>query len=189
MQEVLMNSMNTKRPGFQWLYVRGEIGFDSATESDVLLDHLADCLRRVSAKDVVITNLTIDFTGGVRRWVTTANSLVNFDRGTLTVDCANKTVTYRLRFYEATACSLIIGAVFALFVGWNTEELIYPWLTGTAGLWIFMGNRVLGPMKFRSFLIAAIGSAPRRAKAGTEATSLPREARHQGPTCKGLGVD
>jgi hypothetical protein len=123
--------------------------------------HLANCLRRVEARQVATEANRISFKGGVFRLVGNWNVLCPFGFGDLTVDANTRQIQYRLSFrqlfFVATALTGFLGicASFELR-SWPAVPFI-PLIWA----WLFGGNLILGIPRFEAFLRGAIETAPR----------------------------
>lgn len=149
---------------FQWFNVRGEIPCDPEIASDTLMQHVAACLRQVSANNVVPSGDTIAFTAGVFRWVTSMNPLVSFDKGTLVYDSQRHTLAYRIRFYQVVVSTLIAGLGSAVFLIQFDADPAVVVFGSAPSLWVLGGNMIFGTLRFRNYLIRTVGTAPRKVK-------------------------
>lgn len=146
----------------------GAIDFDVQTQPSMLTAHLADCLRRVYARNITVDGNRITFRGGVFRLVTNWNVLVPFGSGQLEVDTTARQVRYRL----SVAQLVIVATGLVAFIGSSMLVVPLPEEAGTfatpfvamfcliAWGWFVVGNLVIGVARFRGFLRRSVASAP-----------------------------
>jgi hypothetical protein len=140
--------------------LKGTIAFDEGVDSSALPAHLASCLARVHAREVRVDSNSISFSGGLFRFVSNWNVLVQFGTGELKVETRVRRVGYRvsvrqLVFVSTALCALVSIPVIAS-CSWSGMAIVsFLWL------WLVGGNLAIGVPRFRSFIRHCIESAPR----------------------------
>ncbi len=144
------------------LTTAGKVGFPAEMSPSKLLAHLADCLRDVSAKEVRVEGNSVSFVGGVFRFVTNWNVLAPFGFGDLTIDSANREVSFRLSYRQLvvyTGIMFLVVVAVLLFIGLPPAS----WLILAAPLIYLIAvisNVAVGVLHFRYFLRRSIATAP-----------------------------
>jgi hypothetical protein len=142
------------------LYTR-TLNFGGETDSTELPTHLANCLRSVQASAVRVEGSSVQFRGGVFRFVSSWNVLGPFGFGNLTVDANSRQVQYTLSlrqlFFVTTALTVFL-AIFVLVEWPSWGAVVFIPLVWT---WMFGGNLVNGIPRFETFLGHSIETAPR----------------------------
>lgn len=144
------------------LTVVGRVEFPPETSTSTLSAHLADRLHAVSAKEVSVEGNSIQFVGGVFRFVTNWNVLVPFGFGNLTIDSANCEVSFRLSYRQLVVCTAVMFLVIVaalLSIGLPPTS----WLILASPLiYVFAvtSNIAAGLLHFRYFLRRSIATTP-----------------------------
>jgi hypothetical protein len=139
----------------------GAVPFDQSVDSTSLPVHLAGCLRSVDASTVEILGNHVAFTAGIFRLVVNWNVLVPFGSGDLTVDSIACEVRYTLNCWQLVVMAIAMTgfmAAFSLLSGGNQMLWFLPFVW----LWLVGGNLAIGIPRFRSFIVRAVATAPRR---------------------------
>jgi hypothetical protein len=144
------------------MYVRA-IDFNEEVDSATLASHLANCLRRVQARSVIIEGNCVTFTGGMLRFVSNWNVLAPFGYGDLTIDSSTHQVQYRISLrqlivFGTAACGFAF--MFMLFARAQPWQLLTFLPLGW--VWLVGGNLAIGIPRFNKFIRHAITTAPRR---------------------------
>lgn len=138
----------------------GSLPFDNDVDPTALLNHLADCLWKVSASTVEIQGNRVVFTRRMFRLVSNWNVLVPFERGDLTVDADTREVRYCVSIRELVLLGTGMVALMATFVlasGAPKPLLLFmPFMW----LWLVGGNLGIGLFRFKNFVARAITTAP-----------------------------
>jgi hypothetical protein len=139
----------------------GAIPFDQGVDSSSLAVHLAGCLRSVDASTVEILGNHVAFTAGIFRLVGSWNVLVPFGSGDLTVDSIACEVRYTLNCWQLVVMATAMTGVMAAFLLRSGGSQML-WFLPFTWLWLVGGNLAIGIPRFRSFVVRAVLTAPRR---------------------------
>jgi hypothetical protein len=153
----------------------GAVEFSKEIDACLLAAHLAVRLRDVDANEVDVRNNRVKFRGGVFRFVTNWNILVNFGFGDLAVDSDACEIHYRLSYRQLVIISAIMFVVMCIFL------LTFSGTKGIiSGTWTILGlllmwfcvafiNVNIGVWRFERFLGRALATAPRVKPVGAPA--------------------
>jgi hypothetical protein len=137
------------------------VRFDEAVDATRLPSHIAMCLQELKATAVVVDGNRVSFKGGAGRVVGRWNLLIPFEFGELTVDSADRQISYRLSLRQlvgsVTLVLVILAATNPLF-----KLRIPSWWFALAFVWLVGGNLVLGLLRFPAFVRRSVASAPVR---------------------------
>src|SRR5713226_3498439 len=99
------------------MYTR-TVNFDGDVDLATLPAHLANCLRRLDAREVEVDQNRVSFTGGMFRFVSNWNVLVPFGFGDLTVDSSARHIRYRLSFRQLVIFATAGVGIMAGFIAY-----------------------------------------------------------------------
>ena len=157
-----------------FLMYSGTIHFDVDTQPSILTAHLAECLRRVHARQIRVEGNRVSFRGGCFRFVTNWNVLGPFGYGELEVDMVANEVRYRLSLAQlvivVTVLVLFLGSLM-LFLPLPKEVVPFSKLAVFSfcligWVWFVGGNLLIGIARFTGFLRQSIAGVPTGAEGG-----------------------
>ena len=146
----------------------GNIKFDSDRTPAELASHLAECLRHVHARQVVVDGNRVTFRGGMFRLVSNWNVLVAFGSGEIRVDPENRQIKYRLNVTQLIVVVTIMMSIMALVMFSSSipaaerqlPKIIFSVIILIGWIWLVGGNLVIGIVRFTSFLRRSLSEAP-----------------------------
>jgi hypothetical protein len=139
----------------------GTLPIDARVDIDRLPAFLTSCLNHVRATSVAAESQRITFRGGMFRWVSNWNVLVQFDRGVLEIDPITRQLHFRLSVRQlviAVTALMLAGLAIALSQG-NDPSIALPF--AAIWLWLAGGNLLIGYPRFRRFIKRALAEASR----------------------------
>ena len=138
--------------------------FEDTVDPTLLPNHLAERLRGVDARKVVVEGNRIFFKAGVFRMVSNWNPLVAFGFGELTVDSVARQVHYRLSVRQLVVTgSIAVGLMTMVILASRNVQLIL--FIPLMWAWIVGGNLAFGLLSFQRFIRRAVESTPSKAVA------------------------
>ena len=146
----------------------GNIKFDSDRTAAELASHLAECLRHVNARQVIVDGNRVTFRGGMFRFVSNWNVLVAFGSGEIRVDPENRQIEYRLNAAQLiTVVTIMISIMALVMLGSSIPDAdrqllgtVSPVIIAIGWAWLVGGNLVIGLVRFNAFLRRSLSVAP-----------------------------
>jgi hypothetical protein len=141
---------------------RGSLPLDKHIDPHKLVERLADALRLVHAKDVIVTANRISFSGGIFRFVSNWNVLVPFSQGELIIDQVAGQLQYRVSLRQFVMILIVFSVFFLIYILALAGPLaLIP--VALAMTWLLGGlNLLIAKARFEYFLCKTI-----------DATALP----------------
>ena len=143
------------------MYAR-TMDFNHEVDPAILPSHLADCLRRVSARSVTVEGNHVAFVGGLFRFVSNWNVLGPFGFGDLTIDSSTHQIQYRVSLRQLIVVGTgVCGFIFAAMAFdhapfWQLLAVPFIWI------WIVGANLAIGLPRLNRFMRRAVAAAPLR---------------------------
>jgi hypothetical protein len=130
----------------------------SNADVPLLLQHLADCLRAVEARDIRVTEDAVYFKGGAFRMVTNWNVLVPFDAGRFTVSDGGQIVMYTMSYRQLLVISALMSGAMALFLFLAHQVSASVFAFPLIWAWLFGANLAIGKNRFDDFVSRSLNS-------------------------------
>lgn len=117
-----------------------------------LLEYIAQCLRQVEARNIVVSEDRVVFDGGAFRMVPSWNVLGPFGWGEMAVSPDSRTLRYRLSYRQMLIVTTVMVAAMGLFM--LVSHFPAPFLLALPLMWAWLlgGNLVIGKTRFDHFM-------------------------------------